>query len=228
MKIATIACQGIRRELELFAPQDTLYLPQVYHDDPQQLNACLQELIDRLENKYPELQAILLCYPLCGGAPLGLFAKRVPIFIPKAHDCIDLLMACSKEFRSFRRDNPGSFYYTPSWVDFAYTPCKKSMRRHYETNAKRFGKEAAAFLSDENTVLKNYDACIYLSPPSYSRLKNFRYIRHTKKAAKYLGFGYRSLAMDLSILKNMVNGNFQDSFAAVPSGKALSKEDYLD
>ncbi len=227
MKTALIACEGFRRELEPFSPENALYLPQIYHDDPEKLHSALQSAIDRLEES-PGLEIICLCYPLCGGAALGLVSKKVPLILPKAHDCMDLLMACSQEFRDFRKNNPGSFYYTPSWIDFAYTPSKKSISKRHRKNAKLYGKEAAEFLSDQNTVLKNYIACVYLQNPFSSPKENRRYIRHTKKAAAYLGFTYRSLFMDLSLLKCLAAGETAGPHVSrVPPGRAVAREDYI-
>jgi hypothetical protein len=69
------------------------------------MRRILQEEIEKVEpDKY---EAILLGYGLCNNGTLDLRAA-VPVVIPKAHDCITLLLGSKEKYREYFDQNPGT------------------------------------------------------------------------------------------------------------------------
>ena len=59
---------------------------------------------------------ILLGYGLCNNGTRDLHAP-IPLVIPKAHDCITLLLGSKENTRAFFDKNPGTYYLSPGWIE---------------------------------------------------------------------------------------------------------------
>ena len=60
--------------------------------------------------------AILLAYGLCNYGVRGLHAE-VPLVLPRAHDCITLLLGSRQRYAEYFAVNPGTFYQSPGWIE---------------------------------------------------------------------------------------------------------------
>ena len=76
------------------------------HQQPDSLRETLQERIDATERSAKEYDAILLLYGLCGNATIGLSAGRIPLVIPRAHDCCTILLGSKQRFQEHFGENP--------------------------------------------------------------------------------------------------------------------------
>jgi len=84
---------------------DVVFMQKGLHDvGEEKMSAALQEKIDETDvNAY---NAILLCYGLCNYGTKGLRAA-LPIIIPRAHDCITLLLGSKEKYLDYFHSNPG-------------------------------------------------------------------------------------------------------------------------
>jgi hypothetical protein len=74
----------------------------------------LQVEIDKVDaGKY---DTILLCYGLCNNGVCGLHSP-LPMVIPRAHDCITLLMGSKERYKDYFDHNPGTFFFSPGWLE---------------------------------------------------------------------------------------------------------------
>ena len=107
MRLAAIACRVFTRELSAAVakcahPVEVSWLPQGLHDTPDLLRARINATIDAIERVDAEaparrrLDAIVLCYGLCGGGLDGVRAGRLPLVVPRADDCIGILLGSQK------------------------------------------------------------------------------------------------------------------------------------
>ena len=77
--------------------------------------AKIQEAVDRTpEGVY---DAILLGYGLCGNGLDGLTARHTRLVLPRAHDCIALLMGSRERYRAYFEANPGTYYRSTGWLE---------------------------------------------------------------------------------------------------------------
>ncbi|MDR1205448.1 MAG: DUF1638 domain-containing protein [Peptococcaceae bacterium] len=115
-----IACEVMFREICLCAAQcrdiiDISFMEQGYHAiGDEKMRKKLQAEIDRIHAE--DYDAILLCYGLCSNGTQGLRAG-VPIVIPRAHDCITLLMGSKEAYREYFFANPGTFFLSSGWLE---------------------------------------------------------------------------------------------------------------
>ena len=81
------------------------FLPKGLHDlGGKPMAAKIQEVVDRTpEGVY---DAILLGYGLCGNGLDGLTARHTRLVLPRAHDCIALLMGSANATRRTSRATP--------------------------------------------------------------------------------------------------------------------------
>ena len=105
---------------------DTTLIQMKLHETPKKLRCALQEEIDAIDantHRYTndtqghDFDAILLGYGLCGEVTVGLSSQKYPLVIPRAHDCITLLMGKKETYQDFHEKNPGTFYYSPGYAE---------------------------------------------------------------------------------------------------------------
>ena len=123
MRILLIGCEVIIRELcdaVARSPHvvDARFLSKGLHDrGARVMRAGLQAAIDEAEADAQKYDAIALGYGLCGNGLAGLEARSVPLVLPRAHDCITLLMGSRIEFERYFQDHPGVYYRSTGWVE---------------------------------------------------------------------------------------------------------------
>ena len=109
MRLAAVACEVFRRELTAASEKsrsavETHWLPQGLHDTPDELRRRLTETlaeIERADAQAPpdgRLDAIVLCYGLCGGGLAGVRAGRLPLVQPRTDDCIGVLLGSKRRY----------------------------------------------------------------------------------------------------------------------------------
>ena len=111
MFLKVIACEVGFREVCACASRsvnriDLEFLPQGYHDVPQDGSTALQARVDAVEkDKY---DAILLGYGLCNQILSGIQARDTPMVLMRAHDCITffLVPGSATTMFSLRRQAP--------------------------------------------------------------------------------------------------------------------------
>ena len=121
MKLLLIGCEVILRELceaLLRSPHTvhTVFLPAGLHDrGTVVMRAEVQKAIDEAERG--AYDAIVLGYGLCGNGMAGLRARSVQVVIPRAHDCITLLLGSRQRYAEFFLANSGTYYRSIGWVE---------------------------------------------------------------------------------------------------------------
>ena len=99
----------------------------------------LQERIDAADPL--GFDAILLGYALCGRGTEGLRAGRTQLVLPRAHDCIGVLMGSRHRHKAYFENHPGVYYRSPGWVEFQ-TPDLK-LQPAFATQQNRLGEQSS-------------------------------------------------------------------------------------
>ncbi len=110
MKFIVIACRVFEPELEILRQRSTdelvmEFLPMRAHDNPSLLRREIQSLIDKY-NDDSDAEALILAYGLCGNATSELKAGKLPVFIPRAHDCSQILLGGHKVHQKYFAETP--------------------------------------------------------------------------------------------------------------------------
>lgn len=230
-----IACKIMQRELAHVLAScpnalDFTFLRQDLHDTPRLLTKALQEEIDRVEEKccpYTNrelnfgLDAILLGYGLCSNALVGLKSRRLPLVIPRAHDCTALFMGSKEKYQSYFNKVKGTFFYTLGWLELGAAPEASSLeRKRIEYMDKFQDEDTVDYLMEmEKEMLKNYNSITYITWPG---IESGWGIEQAKQVTAKKNWSLHQYKGDDSLLLNFVNGNWpEEDFLILQPGEEL-------
>ena len=137
MRYKVIACRVFWRELSLLSARssvslDVTWIQQGLHNYPDLLRDEIQGEIDRAEDTPtgptsittpPEDYAgVILGFGLCSGAVTGVRSHRLPLILPRSHDCIALLLGSRCRYNEELRREPATYWFSPGWLEEASLP----------------------------------------------------------------------------------------------------------
>ena len=114
-----------------------IYLESGLHNDPKELNEAMQKVINRISN----VEQVLIIMGFCGNAVVGLKGKGFRMIIPRADDCITMLLG-SMEKRKDVQSQKATYFLTKGWIDM-YDDVEKTMVDELYRMEIKYGKERA-------------------------------------------------------------------------------------
>lgn len=218
------------RELSFLAAQthniiDPLFLPKGLHDMGEaKMSARLQAEIDAVDTT--RYEAILLGYALCNNGTRGLHST-LPMVLPRAHDCITLLLGSREQYQACCEDNAGTFYRSPGWLERDTPPgsnpdsitSQLGMNRTYEEYAARYGEEEARYLMEVlGNWENNYSRVAYIDTVGDAQ----HYREQTQAEAQRRGWTYTELKGDMGLLRRLLDGEWNArEFLVIPPARTL-------
>jgi len=122
MNLKLIACEVLAREVEDCVARspnqvDVTLLRFGLHDvGAAEMSKKLQEEIDRAEESN-RCDAIALGYGLCNNGTAGLGARTLRLALPRAHDCITMLLGSRRRYREEFEAEPGTYWLSSGWIE---------------------------------------------------------------------------------------------------------------
>ncbi|MDP2158558.1 MAG: DUF1638 domain-containing protein [Nitrospirota bacterium] len=190
--VKIISCEVFRHELEHLVPEntDTVFLEQDLHQNPDDLRQCIQESIIKAEGAGAE--TIILFFGYCGGALEGIVAARANLVVPKAHDCISLILGKRRDGTA--PDESDTFYLSGGWLDYASDPYKK-----YLELVEEYDEETARWCACE--MMKAYRKLVFISNEVSPAL---HYREAGLKFAEFFKLSYRETDGDISWMQRLI------------------------
>ncbi|MGA0333026.1 MAG: DUF1638 domain-containing protein [Kiritimatiellia bacterium] len=214
-----IACDVFREELEalhLSLPK-TVWLEMGLHDRPDELRSRLQSEINALDAE-PGEDPILLLYGLCGGGLNGICARRRPLILPRAHDCIALLLGSNQRHQNIQKDCIGTYFYSRGWIRERRVPGPDRAAWLQELYAEKFDEEMVEELIEaDREAFQHYDRACFLRTPAAEEGEAY-----CKRCAAHLGWRFTAEAADTRWLKDFFTGPWdRKRFVTLAPGQSL-------
>lgn len=235
-RFKVIACRSMYREISLLVSQvesacDVVFLPLGLHNDPGKLREALQREIaatqpqrfayekGNLETGY-DYDAILLAYGLCSRGTEGVTSAKYPVVIPRVHDCIALLLGSHARYEELTRKYRGIYWYSPGWIEHSLEPGKERHTLVYETYREKYGEDNARYLMQlEENWQKEYRYAFYIR---WGLPVDAKYMAFTKECAEFLGWEYRVVEGDKTLLADLLEGRWDaERFLILAPGETL-------
>jgi hypothetical protein len=223
--IVVIACKVFQDLLEHYVPPDVAdeitFLDYGLHEVPKELAKTVQEQIDGIT----EPSRILLGYGLCGNGLQDIQAGRHTLFIPRADDCIAILLGSYEAyFREFSK-NPGTYYLTKGWLESGSDPLKE-----YHEAVEKYGAENAAWIMDQQYM--NYTRLVFVA---HTREDLETYRPRALEVAEYCkrwGMKYEEILGSEAYIRDLVKAvstlsESNDEFLVIPPGGSIEQSQFL-
>ena len=213
-KNAVIACPVLALDLKHSAQESGLdfdyeFLEMGMHSNPKLLRETLQSAIDRISSS-GLYDRILVGFGICGKGTIGIYARSVPLVIPRVHDCIALFLGGNQAYKAQFKKYPGTYYLSAGWCDEKKDPESQGEEYAYfgdqklkfsdllEKYGENTAKDTFKFL---NTWQNNYQRAVYIETGAKSSAK---YEAIAQEMARNFKWKYKKIQGDPSLIKKLL------------------------
>ncbi len=203
------------------------------HDHPHSLREKIQKEIDACEGL--GYDAILLVYGLCGRATDGLMARETPLVIPRAHDCITLLLGSRNAYLQQQNDHPGTYWYSQDYLErsarygqsMALGSASSDDRQTlYNQYVEKYGRENADYLIEiMDSWQKHYERAVLIETEFGVSAE---ILARAKAHTEQQGWRLEKMPGDLRIVKKLINGEWDQDFLIVPPRQRIQMQNDED
>ena len=213
------------------------------HLDPPDLRTRLQAEVDATADGY---DAAVLAYGLCGGATAGLRAGRIPLVVPRAHDCVTLFLGSRDRYSAEFEAHPGTYWYVQdqlerddaaSGINASGAPGAASglaagailgagaasdeeLQATYLAYVERYGRDDADYLMAELGAWRSHyerAAFVDLGLGGSDALET-----RAREQAEHRGWRFERLAGELSLVRRLLEGDWDTDFLVLQPGQRLA------
>ena len=228
MRLQFIACKVLQKEAYLCAARskntvDVVLMEQGLHLYPDKLRNEVQKSLDRTSDiQGRNYDASLLGYGLCSNGIMGLSAK-IPIVVPRGHDCITLLLGSKEKYREYFDSHRGVYWYSPGWIETSTQPGKERYERTLREYKEKYGQDNAEYLMNmEQNWMKEYSWATYIDWGFANSQEEKEY---TRRCAEYLGWKYDELKGDQGLMQRFVDGIWNENeFLIIRPGEKITED----
>lgn len=227
MRLKLIGCGVLLRELSdaiVRSPHliDATYLTTGLHDTGAKLmREGIQEAIDASEGQ--GYDAVVLGYALCGTGLAGVRARTIPVAIPRAHDCIALLMGSREKYKEYFNANPGTYYRSIGWVERQDQLTEQVAGIGLDDNLQKliekYGEDSGRFLYEEMSgYKKNYSRLTFIRT-GLEVDDSFRQRAQAEAAEK--GWKFEEFDGSTSLFRRLLSGDWNEEFLVLQPGQQI-------
>jgi len=176
-----------------------------------------------------EFDAVAIAYGLCNRGIIGLTAKSLAVVIPRAHDCIGMLLGSSRCYFAQLEAQPGTYFQSAGWLE--NSPLNGEIRKQNFTfgpnsNVTRaalvdkYGEENADFLIEQfANFTRHYKRLAFIDTPVPTARK---WEGVAREIAEKQGWQFDRLAGDLAWLRRLLDAEWnEDEFLRLEPGQRV-------
>ncbi|MBN1911768.1 MAG: DUF1638 domain-containing protein [Pirellulales bacterium] len=234
MRLKLIACEILYREVCAVVARsehqvDVEFMPKGLHDMGQErMSRRLVEAVGQVDES--DYDAILLGYGLCSNGVMGLAARKIPLVVPRAHDCITLFLGSKERYLDYFTNHPGVYFKTSGWIERGEDleqlgadsiHAQNDLGSSYEDLVAKYGPDNAKFLHEQlGDMTRHYRQITYID---MGVMPDGRFEDISRRQAQERGWTFERLQGDLSLLEDLVNGRWdEDRFLVVSPGTRIA------
>jgi hypothetical protein len=225
LPIVVIACQVFEDLLGRSLPEemksDITFLKYGLHRVPKKLTKAVQEAIDRIEQ--PSL--VLLGYGLCGNGLHTIKAGKHTLLIPRADDCIAILLGSYAAYRKEFDSTPGTYYLSKGWLESGSNPLSE-----YEEYVERLGPEKAMWVMDQQ--YQHYKRLVFVAHTQDDLEKYRPKALEVAQFCSRWGMQYEELLGSNAYVRQLIElacsqVGANEEFVVIPPGGVLQQNDFI-
>jgi hypothetical protein len=225
LPIVFLACQVFQHLIEAHMPaglvRSITFLDYGLHQVPRNLKNAIQEQIDGID----EPSLVVLGYGLCGNGMDGIQAGKHALLIPRADDCIAILLGSFSAYQREFQSVPGTYYLSKGWLESGSNPLSE-----YRGYVERYGVEKADWLMD--VQYRNYTRLVFVA---HSQEEIERYRSQAKEVAEYCqrwGMRYEEIIGSEDYIRHLVElaaslELADEDFILIPPGGELKQAQFI-
>ncbi|MBN1805098.1 MAG: DUF1638 domain-containing protein [Sedimentisphaerales bacterium] len=228
MRFQFITCKVMQREAYYCAARsknivDVVLMEQGLHDEPDRLRTEVQKALENtLDIRGLQYDASLLGYGLCSNGIVGLSAK-IPIVVPRGHDCITLLLGSKEKYKEYFESHRGVYWYSPGWIESGKQPSQERYEQLLREHKDKYGDDNAQYLIEvEQGWIKEYHWATFIDwgLVDYSEYKDY-----TRRCAEFLHWKYEELKGSPALMQKLVDGQWNENeFLVVKPGRKIGED----
>jgi hypothetical protein len=224
MRMKLIACEVFARELQYGAAVsphivEIEFTEKAAHDRSDNLRAIIQEKIDATEASEVQYDAVVLGFGLCGNSTVGLRTHRLPLVIPRAHDCCTLFLGSKERFKEHFSDNPSTPFSSAGYIErgdsddyLRESTLSQTLgtNKTYEQYVEMYGEENAKYIMDTLNppeLEANSKRVVFIDVPELSHLG---YAEECRKKAEEAGKEFVLIRGDIRLFLKLTAAEWDD------------------
>lgn len=218
MKSLIITCRTIQAEVDKAISQTGCHFPVMYlesalHNEPDKLRLVLQETLSRTSN----VEQVLLVTGYCGNAILGLKPEGFRLVVPRADDCLTMLLGSQQKRTEVQRTMP-TYFLSSGWLA-SWEQMERTVFEEYERTIRRYGKEKADKIL--RITFKHYKRIGLIDTGEFP-LEEL--IQKAQVHAEFLNLTCEVIPGTLNYLKKFLTGPWDNDFIIIESGETIAME----
>ena len=225
-----IGCEIVYREACLLAARsphmvDVQFLRKGLHDLVRQdMLARIQAAVDEVGE---DVEAVLLGYARCNDGTVGLRAGRVPLVVPRAHDCITFFFGGRAAHRAYFDAHPGTYYRTTGWMERDSgegvgpgVMHQLGLDQSFQQLVAKYGRENAEYIRQTmGNWEANYDNLCYVEMGVCDEQP---LVAAARAEAEKKGWTFDHRRGDWTLLEKLFSGRWDDDFVILQPGQTLA------
>lgn len=228
-RLKLIACEVFYREVCHCVARshnivDIEFTPKGSHDDVDYLRNLLQKLVNAVDPSVYE--RTLLGFGICGNALNGLRADRLPLVIPRAHDCCGILLGSHTRFEECFGHRLSAQWSSAGYRERGATKIREvNIQQHtgigatYEELVAKYGEENAKYLMEMLKPPEGDKSSIFIELPETSHLG---YADEAREEAEKEGKIFELIEGNIRMIQGLIDGPWPESeYLTVPPGRQV-------
>lgn len=220
METIIICCRTLEKELEKALSETSctyscIWINSGLHNVPEKLTKELQKKLDELDDS---VKRVILAFGYCGNSVKGLKTGNFELILPRAEDCITLILGSTDKRQQIMKES-ASYFLTKGWMDG-----ERNIWTEYVYACDKYGEPKAKEIF--KSMLVHYKRLVIIDTGAY-HIPSI--LSETQNIADTLGLKHEIISGTDTFLKQLLTGPWpKERFLIVPPNGQIKGSDVID